>query len=141
MSLHSKTRKYELMQAEQRVVNGKTLFRIRALRDFGDVKTGDWGGFIASHRNLSDDGQCWVYVDACVMDDAKVVNDARVSDNAIIGVSALISGRAEISGDARIDGWAQVAGDAHIAGRTSITSPPPNFGEPFRRSRRHQPGV
>ena len=34
------------------------LHRIRALRDFGDVKAGDLGGFIESEGNLSHDGEC-----------------------------------------------------------------------------------
>ncbi len=38
-------RKYELTD-ETTEVDGKTLHRIRALRDFDDVKADDLGGFI-----------------------------------------------------------------------------------------------
>jgi len=35
-------KKYELTK-ESKIVNGITLFRIKALRDFGNVKKGDLG--------------------------------------------------------------------------------------------------
>ena len=38
-------KKYELTD-ETKEFNGKTLYRIRALIDFGLVKTGDLGGWI-----------------------------------------------------------------------------------------------
>ena len=47
-------------------------FRIRALRDFGYVKTGDIGGFVESERNLSQDGDCWVSGNAQVYGNARV---------------------------------------------------------------------
>ena len=52
--------KYELTN-ETKAVNGKTLFRIRALEDFSNVKAGDLGGWIESESNLSQEGTCWVY--------------------------------------------------------------------------------
>lgn len=52
-------KKYELTK-ETKVIGGKTLFRIRALRSFGDIKAGDLGGFIENERNLSHGGNAWV---------------------------------------------------------------------------------
>ena len=34
------------------VVNGKTLYRIKALKDFSDVKKGDKGGFVEKEINI-----------------------------------------------------------------------------------------
>ena len=34
----------------------RTVYRIKALRDFGDVKTGQLGGWIEKESNLSHDG-------------------------------------------------------------------------------------
>ena len=45
---------------ETEVIVDKTLFRIRALRSFGDIKAGDLGGFIENERNLSHTGSAWV---------------------------------------------------------------------------------
>jgi hypothetical protein len=37
-----------------------TLYRIQALKDFGAVKAGDLGGWVANRCNLSQEGDCWV---------------------------------------------------------------------------------
>ena len=68
-------KKYELTE-ETVTVYGKTLYRIRAVRDFGSVKTGEFGGYIEKEENLSHFGDAWVY------GNAKVYGDARVSGNA-----------------------------------------------------------
>jgi hypothetical protein len=82
--------------------NGKTLYRIQALKDFGDVKAGDLGGYVESERNLSQDGDCWV------ADDAWVYDNARVFDNALISGNAWVSGNARVNGDAEIYGSAEI---------------------------------
>ena len=68
-------KKYELTE-ETFTVFGKTLYQIRAVRDFGSVKTGEFGGYIEKEENLSHFG------DARVYGNAKVYGDARVSGNA-----------------------------------------------------------
>lgn len=40
------------------------LFRIRATKDFEDVKIGDFGGFVQNESNLSQEGDCWIYDEA-----------------------------------------------------------------------------
>ena len=75
-------RKYELLQDQTIEWCGRTLYRIRALRDFGNVRAGDVGGYIECERNLSQDGNAWVYGNAQVYDNAWVYGDARVCDNA-----------------------------------------------------------
>ena len=47
--------KYELTN-ETKQVDDVTLYRIRALKDFADVKTGDLGGWVQSTANLSQEG-------------------------------------------------------------------------------------
>lgn len=56
-------KKYELTN---KTIPGTNLRRIRALRDFGDVKAGDLGGFVESEKNLSHGGCCWVFGNARV---------------------------------------------------------------------------
>lgn len=58
--------------------NSSTLHRIVALRDFGDVRKGDIGGWIENENNLSHDDDCWVY------DNAEVCGEARVYGDAVI---------------------------------------------------------
>ena len=48
-------KKYKLTE-ESISYNGKTLYRIESVRDFGTIKKGDKGGFIESERNLSHEG-------------------------------------------------------------------------------------
>ena len=56
-------KKYRLTEETTKVGN-RTLYRIQALRDFGNVKEGDIGGYIESEKNLIQDGNAWVYGDA-----------------------------------------------------------------------------
>ena len=70
-------KKYELTD-DSIVINGKTLYRIRALRGFGDVKKGDIGGYIEKEGNLSHLNNCWVYDYAKVFNNAVVLDDARL---------------------------------------------------------------
>lgn len=51
---------------------GFTLYRIRALKDFSNVNSGDLGGYICDYENLSQYGDAWVSSDAQVYGDAKV---------------------------------------------------------------------
>ncbi|CCD28970.1 putative phage-related hypothetical protein [Candidatus Glomeribacter gigasporarum BEG34] len=68
------SKKYELLKDDCIEYDGRTLYRIRALRDFRGMKKGDLGGYIEKEENLSHEREAWV------------------------------SGNAQISGDARIDG-------------------------------------
>ena len=94
-------KKYELTE-ETFTVFGKTLYRIRAVRDFGSVKTGEFGGYIEKEENLSHFGNAWIYGDAWVY------GDARVSGN------AWIYGDARVSGNARVYGNAEVFNTRHF---------------------------
>jgi hypothetical protein len=56
------------------------LYRIRALRDIPrhGVEPGDLGGFVESEKNLSQDGDAWVYGGARVFDGAQVCGGAVI---------------------------------------------------------------
>ena len=88
-------KKYELTE-ETVTVYGKTLYRIRAVRDFGSVKTGEFGGYIEKEENLSHFGDAWVY------GNAKVSGDARVFGNAWVYGDARVSGNAWVYGNAEV---------------------------------------
>ena len=59
-------KKYKLT-SETTGCDGFILYRIEALMDFSDVKTGDKGGFVQSENNLSQLGNAWVYGNAKVV--------------------------------------------------------------------------
>lgn len=94
-------KKYQLT-SETITVNGRTLHRIQALRDFADVEKGELGGFVENESNLSQEGNCWVYDDAKVYDNATVEGDAKVRDNAIIADEASVYGNAHVYGNAKL---------------------------------------
>ena len=106
-------KKYELTK-ETKVIGGKTLFRIRALRSFGDIKAGDLGGFIENERNLSHEDNAWV------SGNAKVIDNARVSDNALVIDNARVSGEAWVDGNARVSGYALVIDNALVSGNAKV---------------------
>lgn len=51
-------RKYKLLKSDTFRRNGKTLYRIQALKSFGLVKRGDLGGYIEKEDNLEHRGKC-----------------------------------------------------------------------------------
>lgn len=61
-------------------LNGKTFYRIQALKDFSNVKKGSLGGYIESERNLSQEGDCWIYGNAIISGDNEIVGDTMVFD-------------------------------------------------------------
>ena len=71
-------KKYELVETDKTTPFGNPLFRVVALRDFGDVHKGDSGGYIESTDNLSNEGNCWVYGEALVSDDVWVFGNAEI---------------------------------------------------------------
>ena len=81
--------KYEFT-GETREFLGRTLHRIKAVSDFGDVKAGDLGGWVEKEENLSQAGDCWVYGNAWVSGSAQVSGNARVGDkNHVLWISPI----------------------------------------------------
>lgn len=116
-------KKYELLENDTIELHGRTLYRIRALRNFGDVRKGDFGGYIAKESNLTHEENCWVYDNAKVSGNARVVGDAQVYENAVIRDNAIIGGCAEVRGGAI------VIGDAHVFGNACVDGTARIFGE------------
>lgn len=124
-------KKYEFTgETTTDIAEGATLHRIRAVRDFGDVKAGDLGGWIESENNLSHEGKCWVYDDSAVFgrgrvyDNAKIMNSSCVYDNGHVSYSAIIDnshvfGSAAVKYHARIEDsgvyqYARITGYSHV---------------------------
>ncbi len=122
------TAKYELTD-ETMKISGHTLYGIRALRDFGDVKEGDLGGFVESEDNLSHEGDCWVGDTATVFEDAKVYGDAQVADDANVCGNAEVCGNARIYDNAGVVGNAKVSGNARVYGGAEVHDEAKVYGE------------
>lgn len=111
--------KYELTN-ESIDFDNRKLYRIRALKDFKDIKKGSLGGYVESTRNLSQHGSCWVKDNALVYGNARIYDDAEISDNAKVYGNAIISDKvvvfnnAEIFSNARIFHYATICNNARI---------------------------
>lgn len=113
-------KKYEILKDQAITMNGSTIYRIKALRNFGDVKAGDIGGFIEKEENLSHEGPCWVYGDAMVYHNAKVRENAIVRDYAHVYNESQVLHNAIVEGHARVHGHGIVFGNARIKDNGSV---------------------
>lgn len=119
-------KKYELTDDARQLDRVKTVYRIRALRDFGEIKKGQLGGYIETESNLSHAGTAWVHDNAMVCDSARVIENAQVKDRAFVGQEAILSKRVIVEHDARVFGHAilsdsaVVSGNARVSGRAII---------------------
>jgi carbonic anhydrase/acetyltransferase-like protein (isoleucine patch superfamily) len=112
-------KKYELTD-ETLEHNGHTLHRIRAIRDFGSVKSGQLGGFVESEYNLGHFGNCWIRGNAKVYDSGRVREDAYVQLSAEVFEGATVTGEACVDFDARVYGKAVVTDHARISGHAKV---------------------
>lgn len=112
-------KKYKLTE-ETINIYGRTLHRIESLRDFGNVKKGDKGGFIENEDNLSQWDNCWVYDNAKVYNDAVVYGNAEVFSDAVICECACVFGNAQVYGNAMVFKNAMVYGNAGVFGDAEI---------------------
>ena len=129
-------RKYEFT-GETRNWVGRTLHRIRAVRDCGDVKAGDLGGWIETESNLSNDGNAWVYGNARVYGDARVYGNADVYGNAWVYGKALVFDDARVYGDALVCGNARVYGNARVSGNAMVCGDARVYGDALVCGRKH----
>ena len=111
--------KYKLTD-ETKIVNGITLHRIVATKNFDNVKVGDKGGFVESIRNLSDSFNSWISDNACVFGNAYVLENAQVSGNAMVYGNARVAGSATVTCNAQVYDNAKVIGSAYIAGNAKL---------------------
>ena len=111
--------KYKLTD-ETKIVNGITLHRIVATKNFDNVKVGDKGGFVESIRNLSDSFNSWISDNARVFGNAYVLENAQVSGNAMVYGNARVAGSATVTCNAQVYDNAKVIGSAYIAGNAKL---------------------
>ena len=107
--------KYELIPSDR-----EGFYRVKALRDFNDVKKGDIGGYVEGEKNLSQLGDCWIYDNAVVSDNAQVCNNARVYGNAYVFGNARVLYEAKVYGNAYVFGNARVLYEAKICDNAKV---------------------
>lgn len=112
-------KKYKLTD-ESIVYELHKLYRIEALRDFGDVKKGDKGGFIEKEENLSHFCNCWVYDDAKVFAEAFVWGNAKICDLANVFEYSQVYENAKVYGCSMVCGHSKVYGYSQVYDRSWI---------------------
>ena len=109
--IYKKNWKYTLYKDESSYCTIFNYYKLKALKEFGNVKEGDAGGYVRGYHNLSQFGDCWIY------DDSIVFGYAEVSGNAQVKYDSKVFEYAKISDDARIM-RSIISGDAKISGST-----------------------
>ena len=94
--------KYELLKNNFIEYKGRKLYRIRALKSFSDIKCGDIGGYVENEKNLSQNGNCWIYNNAKVYDAGRVFDNAIIKDNAEVFDNASVLDNAIIKDNAEV---------------------------------------
>lgn len=123
-----KDKKYELTDNTIEY-DGKTLYQIKALKNFGNVKTGYLGGYVEKEENLSHEGNCWVDDNAKVYNNAKISGNAEIYGNASVGDNAKVYEKVEISGNAKVYDNAQIYGYAQVYGNAKVYEQAQVYGE------------
>ena len=128
------TKKYEIVKSNSIVCNGRTLYRIRALRDFNTVTgetvfKGDLGGFIETENNLSQEGYCWIFNNAKIYENAIVAGDVQIYHNAQVYGNAWIYDDTFICDNARIYGFAKIFNKAIVYGNAKVYGNAQIFGK------------
>lgn len=117
--------KYKIFKNEKTDFCDRTLYRIKALKDFTlingkEIKAGDLGGFVESKKNLSQRGSCWIYGNAHVFDNAKVYDNAMVFDSAFVYGNARVHGNSCVCSNAGVCDNAKVYNNALVCGEAKV---------------------
>lgn len=89
-------RKYKF-NGKSEVYRGYKVRQIQAVRDFGNVKKGDAGGWICYDGALSHEGDCWIDSDSIIGSEICIHDNAQLIDTRIVG-DCMIYGNARIEG-------------------------------------------
>lgn len=130
-------KKYKLTE-ETMCFDGVTLHRIKALKDFGDVVAGELGGWVEAERNLSQEGNCWINMEAkaygyteirdnavltcgaIACENSTIGNDTLVTDESVIRGFTCLCGNVEVSEESVIGGYARLHGNVIVIGAKVI---------------------
>ena len=120
--IYKKSWKYILIKDDTNLCSNRPYYRLEALKDFGDVKRGDQGGYIQYYRNLSQFGNCWVYDYAIVFGKARVFDNAKVKGCAQVYENARIFGNAKVLDFSYVQRNSKIFDNAIIYGHARISS-------------------
>ena len=112
--------KYELIKESKIMFEGRDIYRIRALKDFNNVKAGDIGGWVCSEDNLSQEGDCWIYDKAKCLDKAKMYNEAKMYDNAVMLNNSIMYDNSKMFNKAKMFDKSIMCNNAEMCGNATM---------------------
>ena len=124
--------KYKILKNDTITIGNVTLYRIQALTNFAMVKEGSLGGYIEKTKNLSQEGNCWifdnakvygnakVYENGCLYDESEAFDNAEIFGNAALSAKAKVFGYAKVYDNAVVYDNGQVGGNKEINGEAEI---------------------
>jgi len=112
--------KYEILEQAHQLPDGRKVYRIKAVRDFGNVKKGEIGGFVEADDNLSHDGLCWIANDAMALGRSRISGDALLRDRARIGDRVMLTDHCIVQDDARLSEFVFAYGHCTIGAQSML---------------------
>lgn len=112
-------KKYKLTE-ETMCFDGVTLHRIKALKDFGNVVAGELGGWVEAERNLSQEGNCWINMEAKAYDYTEIRDNAVLTCGAIACENSIIGNNTFVTDESVIRGFTYLCGNVEISGESVI---------------------
>lgn len=107
-------RKYEILENDTIEVDGRTLYRIKALKQIGYVKPGQLGGYIEKESNLSHFGESWIHDNAMAYDNARICDNAKLYERAKAYDNAKIHDNICVCDNVMVCGDTELRGNGHI---------------------------
>ncbi len=115
------------------LVDKRYVYRIRATKDIVDkkgkiiAKCGDFGGYVQSEDNLSQEGCCWIYPDAVAWQNSRIQNaaiagnkpapDTKSFDPNNDDVNVIIKGKVLVCENGKVFGEQEIGGEKIIRRR------------------------
>lgn len=121
-------RKYRILEDDTIVVDDVTLYRIEAIRSFSNVPRGTLGGYIQAEKNLSHEGNCWIYNDAMALGNSKVMKNGKMYNLSCIKDNARLLGNSKMHDKSMMKDFAVVKGEVYLYDNTKVINNAKVFG-------------
>ena len=99
----------------------RTLYRIKTLVDFGNIKAGTKGGYVEFDENLSHDGLCWIADKAMAYGHSRVSGNGLLKDRAVIKDYVCVHGNGIVCGEAYLNKSVHVFDNGAVGGQSFLT--------------------
>ena len=110
-------KKYKLSNITMKF-EGRTLYRVIALKDFADVRKGELGGWVESEKNLSQEGDCWIYNNAKCIDNARMYDNSCMYDNSEMRGNSKMHNYSEMHDNSRAYDSSEMHGNSEMHGHS-----------------------